>query len=303
MIKLIVCMLLIQGILSADSKKSEILELIQVNDKVWAIVGPLTGRTAKNLANNASFGFVVTSQGIVLIDSGGSLKGAKEIHRLIKSVSSKAIKFVINTGVQDHRWLGNDYFKKQGAQIIASKKAVKGQGKYFDNQYAKLHYLLKEENIKGTLAYYAQTVFSKHHSFTLGNTSFELYFEGGGHTMGDIFVHLPKEKIIFSGDIVYTQRLLSIGANSNTQEWLNSFETLARLKPDIIIPGHGKPTTLKKATKETYDYLIYLRTQAEELDDIADTKKIDQSQFSHLYNYKALKDKNAQRVFIEMQWE
>ena len=88
------------------SEKQE-LALAKVTDNVWAIVGPLTNRTIENLGNNATFGFVVTDKGVVLIDSGGSLKGAQEIHRIIKTVTNQSIRYVINTGGQDHRWFGN----------------------------------------------------------------------------------------------------------------------------------------------------------------------------------------------------
>lgn len=300
---LILMLILVQSIVQASEKMSQKLELTQVSDKVWAIVGPLGNRTAVNFGNNASFGFVVTTKGVVLIDSGGSLKGAQEIDKLIKSVTSQRVKFVINTGGQDHRWLGNDYFKRQGAKIITSKKALKDQHKRFNTQLAQLRYLIGEENIRGTLEQYADISFEDKYKFSIDNVAFELYFEGGAHTKGDIFVWLPQEKIIFAGDIVYMERLLSINVHSNSEKWVHSFEALSRLQPKKIIPGHGKPTTLAQATKETYDYLLNLRNQVEKLDDISEINKIDQSRFSHLYNYELLKGKNAQRVFTEMEWE
>ena len=100
--------------------KAAVLELAEVNDRVYAIIGPMEQRNADNLANNATFGFVVTDAGVVLVDPGGSFKGAKQIHKIVQSVTDKPIAYVINTGGQDHRWLGNGYFKALGATIIAS---------------------------------------------------------------------------------------------------------------------------------------------------------------------------------------
>ena len=74
----------------------------------------------------------------MLIDSGGTYKGAKEIHRLIKSITDKPISTVINTGWQDHRWLGNGYFKEHGARLIASKKAVEDQKARTQDQFIML---------------------------------------------------------------------------------------------------------------------------------------------------------------------
>jgi len=302
-LRLLLCLILIENILHANEKLSQKLELIQVSDKAWAIVGPLGNRTAENLGNNASFGFVVTKKGVVLIDSGGSFKGAKKIDELIKSVTSQPVKFVINTGGQDHRWFGNDYFKGQGAKLIAGNATLKDQHKRFDRQFAQMKHLIGEENIRDTAAEYAEISFKNSYQFSLGEVDFELYFKGGGHTMGDTFVWLPKEKLLFGGDIVYTERMLSISVHSNSQKWVDSFEALSQFKPRIIIPGHGKPTTLTKAKKDTYDYLTYLRRQVEELNDISEIKEVDQLKFNYLYNYEALKGKNAQRVYTEMEWE
>ena len=54
------------------------LVLKEISGNVYAIVGDLTNRTKDNLGNNATFGFVVTTEGVVLIDSGGTYNGAKE---------------------------------------------------------------------------------------------------------------------------------------------------------------------------------------------------------------------------------
>jgi len=117
------------------SRADQTLELQKVSDDIYAIVGELGNRTAENLANNATFGVVVTKQGVVLIDSGGTYMGAQQIHQLIKTVTNQPVVKVINSGGQDHRWLGNDYFKQQGAQIIASENAVNDQKERPQHQY------------------------------------------------------------------------------------------------------------------------------------------------------------------------
>ena len=97
------------------------LELQKVTQNVYAIVGELGNRSPENLGNNATFGFVVTSAGVVLIDSGGTDDGAKAIDEIVKTVTNKPVVLVINTGGQDHRWLGNEHFKKQQDRSERSK--------------------------------------------------------------------------------------------------------------------------------------------------------------------------------------
>ena len=80
-----------------------------VADGVYAYVGDLEGRTYENEGLNANIGLVVTPAGAVLIDSGATFQSARKIHEAAKKVTTQPIRWVINTGAQDHRSLGNGY--------------------------------------------------------------------------------------------------------------------------------------------------------------------------------------------------
>lgn len=290
----------------AESSKNT-LTLKKITTNIYAIVGPLGNRSKNNLGNNATFGFVVTSAGVVLIDSGATYEGAEKIHKLIKTVTKLPVKIVINSGGQDHRWLGNDYFKKQGASIIASKKAVDDQRHRVQEQFFRLGNLIGEKNIKRTNPVYADKVFEEKYNFTLGSIEFKITHTGQAHTPGDSFIWLPKQQVVFTGDIVYTQRMLSITDHSNSKLWLESFNAFAVLKPKYVIPGHGEPTSLARAKKDTYDYIFYLRKMLTEFIEVGggieNVGKLDQQAFSYLKNYKNLKGRNAQQVYQELEFE
>ncbi|MBL6959191.1 MAG: MBL fold metallo-hydrolase, partial [Rhodospirillales bacterium] len=117
------------------------LEVKQVGKNIYAIVGEMGQRSPGNLGNNATFGLVVTDAGSVLVDSGGTYKGAEKLAAAIKTVTDKPVKIVINSGGQDHRWLGNGYFKQRGARIIASAAAVEDQRERFNQQRDSLNFL------------------------------------------------------------------------------------------------------------------------------------------------------------------
>ena len=289
------------------SNASEGLLLQKVADEVYAIVGELGNRTPENLGNNATFGVVVTSEGVVLIDPGGTYKGAEKIQQLIKSITDKPVTTVINTGGQDHRWLGNGYFKEHGAKLIASKKAVDDQKARTQDQFIRLGNTVGDEGINGTDAVYAEQTFDDKLEFELGGVKFEIFHTGQAHTPGDSFVWLPKQKIMFTGDIVYTQRMLGVASHSNAKSWIDVYQSMAAYNPEHIVPGHGKATDLATAKADTYDYLVFLRESVsafiENGGDIADISSIDQSKFSHLLNFDTLAGRNAQQVFTEIEWE
>ncbi len=285
----------------------QILKLEQVTDNVYAIIGPLTNRTPENLGNNASFGFVITTEGVILIDPGGSDQGAGMIHEMIVSVTKEPIRYVINTGGQDHRWLGNGYFKNLGATIVASSLAVEDQKSRTEEQLAGLERLIGEAGLEGTEPVHADKVFEDSFSLSLGNTRLELIHAGHAHTPGDIVVWLKDEGIVFSGDIVYIDRMLRVGSHSVSSSWLQAFEAMAALNPGFIIPGHGPVTNLEKAGRDTRGYLEFIRSAVQTFMDqgggIEDISSIDQSQFSYLKNFDELKGRNAQQVFQELEFE
>lgn len=290
------------------SAQDDRLELVEVTENVYAIVGPLGNRSPANLGNNATFGFVVTPEGILLVDPGGTYLGAKKIHDIIRTVSDKPVKFVVNTGGQDHRWLGNNYFKQQGATIIASEAAVKDQKARIKDILFRLANTAGDAALEGTVETFADITFKEAYKFKLGGNDIEVHHRNGGaHSPGDSFVWLPKQSVIFSGDVVYLERLLSVMSFSSSKSWLSAFEALASYNPKYIVPGHGKPATLAEAKRDTYGYLTMLRDKVYNFMDhggaIEDVSNIDQSEYSYLENFDLLKGRNVQQVYQEMEWE
>lgn len=291
----------------ATPASADILNVIKVEDNVYAIVGPLAQRSPENLGNNATFGLVVSDAGAILMDPGGSYKGAAALHGVIKSITDQPVKYVVDTGGQDHRWLGNGYWQEQGAQVIASDAAVADHQDRGSMQLTGLSVLIGDEMLAGTEPAYADITFASDYTLTLGDVTLELHHNGAAHTPGDSTVWLADKSVLFAGDIIYMERILGIGSQSNSLEWVASFEALAALEPIHIVPGHGAPTNLAGATRDTYDYLINIRSKmADYIEDggeIIDSVKIDQAAFSYLENFEGLYGRNAQEVYSQMEWE
>lgn len=299
--------LLITLLLAGQSAANDTLKVQEVTENVYAIVGELTNRTPDNLGNNATFGVVVTEAGVVLIDSGGTQGGGEAIAGMIKTITEQPVVKVINSGGQDHRWLGNAYFKAQGAEIIASEAAVKDQKARTQDQLFILGNLVGEAAVKATRPVYAETTFASELDFELGGVSFEIRHAGQAHTPGDSFVWLPQQKVMFSGDIVYVERMLGVREHSHSQSWIEVYEAMAAYKPEHLVPGHGPATDMQQADKDTYGYLVFLREAVTEFMDgggeIADIGQVDQSEYEYLSNFETLAGSNAQQVFTELEWE
>ena len=300
--RVILLLIFLANIVVAQSS----LEVQKVSENVYALVGETTQRSPTNFGNNSTHGVIITDEGVVLIDSGASYLGAKEIHEVIQTITDKPVKIVINTGGQDHRWLGNDYFAKLGARVIASRKTKQDQKVRADYHLNRLGMLLKE-SLDGTEPVFATETFDKKMKLELGGINLELCHFGAGHTVGDIVIWMPSSKTMFAGDVVFNDRMLGIGPARDAQSWIDVFEKMASFKPDHIVPGHGRVSDLATATKNTHDYLVFLKTEISKIldndGDMLEASKIDQSEFYFLSGYEAIAGKNAQWVFEKMEFD
>jgi glyoxylase-like metal-dependent hydrolase (beta-lactamase superfamily II) len=254
---------------------------------------------------NANSGFIVTNAGVVVVDSGSTWKVAERIHAAIRKVSRQPVKIVVNTGGQDHRWLGNGYFKAQGAEIISAAAAIDDMNARGAMQLQSLAAELKGK-VAGTEVMLPTRTFDKKEVLNLGGREIQLLHFRGGHTPGDSVAWLPKEKLLFAGDLVYVDRLLGVLPFSNASDSLASFAEMEKLKPRLIVPGHGAVCDLKKAQRESRDYLRHLVDHMKKsVDNLVGLQEaidsLDQSKWAKLANYELLKGGNASRVYLEME--
>lgn len=285
---------------------ADILNVQPVAPGIWAIEGPAEQRDAQNLGNNATFGLIETTDGAVLVDPGGTWAGAAMLHEVVRGLTDQPVTHVINTGGQDHRWLGNSYWQAEGATVIASADAVADQQARASMQLTMLSQLVGE-GLSGTEPAGANVTFETDHVLELGGRRIEIRHVGAAHTPGDSFVWLPDAQVVFTGDIVYVGRILGVMEFSDSATWLEAFGAIEMLEPFHLIPGHGPATTLAQAQADTRDYLQNLRDRMREhIDvggDIIGSVDVDQSAFAYLDQFDALAGRNAQAVFQQMEWE
>ncbi len=277
----------------------------KVTDNVYAFVGEIDDRTKANLGLNANIGLVVTSAGAVVIDSGAGPLSAKAIADGVKKVTQQKIVAVINTGSQDHRWLGNDYFAKQGATIYALQKTV-------DTQKKMLNSIL--QRIKSTdpifhdqTPFYAPKPFAGNEGkVTIGGMDFEIKYFNDAHFPGDAVVWLPEQQVLFSGDHVYLDRLLGVHPHTNAVKWLDAFNQMAQLPAKHVVPGHGAVADMKKAQAETGDYLAQVVDAVSKavedmapMDDVTPSR--DWSKFQHLKHYQGWHGRNVSNTYQRLE--
>lgn len=295
------------GLLSSSVFAAPInVKFNQVAENVYAFVGPMDDRTVENFGLNSNHGLIVTDKGAILIDSGASYTAAKQLEAAAAKITKQPIIAVVNTGSQDHRWLGNGYFAEKGAEIIALQRTVATQSKQGTGQIAGLKNTLGEQ-MSNTQAVTAKApIGADFKKMTIGNTELELRYFADAHFSGDSVVYFPKTKVLFSGDHVYVDRILGVlPGHSNPKTWRTAVHELMKTYPTAkVVPGHGYVTDMNKVKSETADYLDYLNdvvgkaaTNMEAIEDVS-AKARDLAAFKHLKVYDVLHAKNVNSTFL-----
>jgi glyoxylase-like metal-dependent hydrolase (beta-lactamase superfamily II) len=296
------------GLMSAVVVEAVEVRFERVAEDVYAFIGETGARTAANEGLNANLGLVVTPAGAVLIDSGATFEGARQIHDAVRRVTAQPVRWVINTGGQDHRWLGNGYFRSQGAELIAHAAGEADLRNRGHDQLQALRGVLgpKADGTVPTLP--SRWIRDRDERLELGGVVFELKHRGGAHTPGDMLVWLPAQRVLFSGDVVYVDRMLGVLPVSHTGRWLETFALIEALDPGVIVPGHGSVTNLATARADTQAYLRALRDHMKkavaDMTDIgAAIKGFDAAPFMRLLNSAELHPGNASRTYLELERE
>lgn len=199
-----------------------------VSGPVYAIVGPLGQRSPSNAGLNANYGFVIGNTGVILIDSGASAHSAALLYQAVKAVTDKPVRWVLNTGSQDHRWLGNDYFARQGAELQALAATVRTQQALAKQQLEGLQRFVGDQ-LRGTVPRVAAVVHpGSQVSVQIDGVALQ-WIDTSAHYPGDAMIHLPELSITFSGDLVYVDRLMGVLPQSSVRKAQQAFARLQAL--------------------------------------------------------------------------
>jgi glyoxylase-like metal-dependent hydrolase (beta-lactamase superfamily II) len=280
----------------------------KVAKNVWTSIGATQYYSYENGGHNNNLSFVIGTDSILVVNGGSSYLLAKALHDEIKRISALPVKYVVDENGQSHAILGNGYWKEQGAKIIAHVDALEEISEQGLEGLENLQTILKER-AEGTELIAVDETFTDQLTLDLGGLQVELIHFGPAHSVGDISVFVPDSNVLIAGDMAFQQRLLPIFPDTDTAEWLdtwnNAFAPFAEDK--IIIPGHGDVTDFETVDQWTRGYLAYIRAKVAELlendGSLEDAYLIDQSSYAHLETFDQLAAKNAGRVFEAMEFE
>ena len=278
----------------------------QIIDGVWSAIGATAPSTYENSGHNNNLSFVITADGVLVVNAGASYLLAKALHEEIKKLTDQPVKYVVLENGQGHAMLGSNYWKERGVTIIAHKETADVIRENAFASFVRQKRSIKEK-FDGTTVVMPDEIFKDKKIITMGGLRIELHKLGPAHSPGDILVWLPEKRLVIAGDLAFHQRMLPLSDHADTRGWIETWSKFEALKAKYVIPGHGIPTNMAEVTRYTKDYLVYLRTKVAALLDaggtLQDAYKIDQSAYMHLPTAEFLAKRNAGQVFQSMEFE
>lgn len=279
---------------------------VEVIPHVWSAIGATAPATYENSGHNNNLSFIITGDGVVVVNGSSAYLLAKALHDEIKIITDQPVKLVINENGQGHAMLGNNYWAEQGVPILAHEDAA---AEFGERGYDILDRMLasNKEKAAGTKVKVPDQTFTDEHLIKMGDFKIEVRNLGPAHSPGDIAVWLPEQRLVIAGDMAFHERMLPIFDDTGTADWLESWENFEALGALYVIPGHGHPTNMDQVRRYTKDYLTYLRGKiGEHLEaggTLQDAYYVDQSPYAHLDTFEQLATRNAGRVFEQMEFE
>ena len=252
------------------------MEMKQVSDNCFAVL------IEKNRVCDANSGLINLGGGVV-IDTQSDLPHASQMIEMFSKVWPAMPQRVINTHEDaDHVW-GNQLF--EGAEIIAHRsvpermkqvaepeemqKLMHGVANGSSRQalqaihpgiVAAGQQLLEDYNFDGIKLVLPTTLFDARYELNLDGTEVHLIYVGPCHQVGDTIIHVPKERVVFAGDVLFRQ-CTPMGWTGSYEKWFHCLDLMIQLDPEVIVPGHG-PLCGIEGAMEMKAYLQYLRDES-----------------------------------------
>jgi cyclase len=247
------------GLLHQGYIASQINAVKELAPGVYFHEGDLRG---KGHCNN---GWVIFDDYVLVLDANFP-SGAQEIIPKIKAQTSKPIRFAFDTHHHGDHAYANQIWVDNGAVPVAHENVVAEMRKYETGFFGGKPGRWEEEarhreDMKGTRLKPPSLLYRDVMIFDDGRHRVELRYFGVGHTQGDGFAWLPKEKILFTGDAAVNGPFNYMG-DGNSAAWIETLAKVQTLGAAVVAPGHG-PVGDGGVLEAQRQYFVALRTEVE----------------------------------------
>jgi len=232
--------------------------------------------------NDPNCTIILTQDGVVLIDSGNNPPDSLAVMKAIKQLTPQPVRYLINTEPHSDHTTGHFVFSPP-ALIVAHQGATDSMKKAFNpkrNEKLMAESPEMRETFKGFRLITPHIEYRDKMSLNVGDRSFELYYLKNVHSESDSAIWLPKERVLFTAASVSVKRFNNLREFVSIPDTLNAIKMMKALQPEVVIPGHGTPGTVKilDDMEKYYNTLLeqvgQMAKQGKSLDEIKKELKI-----------------------------
>jgi glyoxylase-like metal-dependent hydrolase (beta-lactamase superfamily II) len=258
----ILCVLTFSGAPSAPQSRlalhpSNPFPLRRLARGVYAVLGD----TSRGSEGRPNAGFIVTGEGVIVIDALASPRDGQQLVSAIRSATSQPIKWLILTHHHPDHHFGAIVFRRLGAKVIAhpDRSSLASEG----GENALLADWVRVVGLDAMRGFEFADVPDRAvtgvDTLRLGDRTVVIRHPGAAHSAGDLTVWLPRERILFAGDLLIEDGVTMVvdGSSAQLLRALNGIDSLNARK---IVPGHGSiPPNPSGLVARTRDYILGLR--------------------------------------------
>jgi cyclase len=210
---------------------------IKINSRVFALLGPTQHANKHNQGYMINSTVIVGDTGVVLIEPGGTDEVGRHIAAAVRRITPKPVTHVINTHPHGDHYLGNVAFG--GAKFISSERGRDMVLKTGDDWVRKMERDVRRR-FPGTRPVVADITYKEgtKTAVVLNGVAFIFWVPQGSHTVGDMLVHLPDDKVLVAGDIL-VNGVVPTMRDANIKNWINTLDELQKVEVNAFVPGHG----------------------------------------------------------------
>ena len=281
---------------------------VQVAPHSWYVLGKAGMASAANEGFMSNAGFVVTDEGVVVLDALGTPVLGEQLIGEIEKITDKPIKLVIISHYHADHYYGLQAFRERGIEIWAHQAGEPILNS--EDAIARLEqrradlFPFVDEKTQPTPA--DRWLDDDGAEIRLGGVTMRVIYVGPTHSPDDVVLHVVEDDLVFAGDLLFRGRVPFVG-NADTRGWLKALDRLLEIDAKVLVPGHGPVSKNPQADLVmTRDYLRFLRDElgkaVEEMKSFDEAyDDIDWSAWEKLPAFREANRLNAYNVFIQME--
>jgi len=219
---------------------------IRISDRVYVLLGPVQHANRLNQGYMINSTVIVGDKGVILVDSGGTAEVGRHIGTAVRRITDKPVTHVVNTHHHGDHYLGNVAF--EGATRISSEMCRTMVLETGDEWLGIMERAIGRK-LPGTKPLAAEVTYAEGTRTQAIVQGVRLIFwvPRGSHTVGDLLVHLPDDKVLVAGDVLVSGVVPTL-QDGFIKNWIRTLDEMQALGVAHFVPGHGELMTLREVT-------------------------------------------------------